>query len=219
VSKKQIAIIGAGGFAREVAWLIRDISRVSGEYEFAGFVVTDPSRLSDRDSRDLVRGDYDWLVRNAGRSVDALAIGIGDPAARLRVAQELQALVPALEWPALVHPTAHFDRALATLGEGVLLCAGVIGTVNIRLEPFSMCNLACTIGHEARIGRGSVLNPTVNVSGGVDMGEGVLVGTGVQILQYVKIGDRARIGAGAVVVKDVAPGQTVVGVPARPMLK
>jgi acetyltransferase-like isoleucine patch superfamily enzyme len=69
------------------------------------------------------------------------------------------------------------------------------------------------------IGRGCVLNPTVNISGGVELGSAVLVGTGAQILQYVKIGDGAVIGAGAVVNKDVNAETTVVGIPAKELIK
>jgi acetyltransferase-like isoleucine patch superfamily enzyme len=64
-----------------------------------------------------------------------------------------------------------------------------------------------------------VLNPTVNISGGVELGDGVLVGTGAQVLQYLKIGDGAQIGAGAVVNKNVNPDTTVVGVPAKELVK
>src|SRR5579863_7570752 len=53
---RRIAIVGAGGFAREVAWLIRDINRAKHTYELTGFIVSDPTRLSDHDSRDQVLG-------------------------------------------------------------------------------------------------------------------------------------------------------------------
>jgi sugar O-acyltransferase (sialic acid O-acetyltransferase NeuD family) len=209
MAKRRIIVLGAGGFAREVAWLIGDIG---GDLEFKGFAVSDTAKLGPHDSE--VLGDLDWLRSHKDR-FEGLALGIGSPAARLRLPAELANDFGDDFWPALVHPSAHFDRKSCKVGPGVLLCANVIGTVNLSFEPFCMLNLSCTIGHEARIGRGSVLNPTVNVSGGVDIGQGVLVGTGAQILQYLTIGDGAIVGAGAVVTKDVPPGATVVGMPAK----
>ena len=47
------------------------------------------------------------------------------------------------------------------------------------------------------------------------IGNGVLIGAGAKVIGNIKIGECARIGAGSVVVKDVPPRVTVVGVPAR----
>lgn len=212
---KRIVVVGAGGFAREVRWLIQEINAVSPEWTFGGYVVSDLAKLGEHDDRDAVRGDLRWLEAHA-QDVDALAIGIGTPAARLSISAELGRSLPQAEWPALVHPNVRMDRASCVLEAGALVCAGTIATVNVRFAAFSMVNLACTIGHEAVIGSGSVLNPTVNISGGVSLGTGVLVGTGAQILQYVKVGDGATVGAGAVVTRHVEPGATVIGIPAKP---
>jgi acetyltransferase-like isoleucine patch superfamily enzyme len=46
---------------------------------------------------------------------------------------------------------------------------------------------------------------------------GASIGSGAAILCGVTIGEKAMIGAGAVVTRDVAPGETVAGVPARPL--
>ena len=51
------------------------------------------------------------------------------------------------------------------------------------------------------------------------IGSGVYIGAGAKVLGPVKIGDGARIGANAVVITDVPPGATAVGVPARIMVK
>jgi sugar O-acyltransferase (sialic acid O-acetyltransferase NeuD family) len=214
----RLAIIGAGGFARELAWLVRDINRVEPRYEFLGYVVSDLSRVNEYDSREQILGDYEWLGENLGK-VDALAIGIGTPSTRKSVATQLEERFPQLEWPSLVHPTAQFECSSAQIGKGVSISAGVIGTVNITIEPFCLVNLSCTIGHEAWIGKYSVLNPTVNISGGAHLGEEVLIGTGAQILQYIRVGDRAKIGAGAVVTRDVGAGETAVGVPAKCLVR
>jgi sugar O-acyltransferase (sialic acid O-acetyltransferase NeuD family) len=215
---RRIAIIGAGGFARELRWLFSEIAadpkRQYEAFDVAGFLVSDLGKLGPHDS--AVLGDFDWLDAN---HVDALAMGIGTPAARLKVAEELKRRFPKLEWPTIVHPSVRFDAMTCKLEEGVILCAGVIASVNIVFEAFSMVDILCTIGHEARIGYGSAIYRSSNISGGDQIGTGVLVGTGAQILQYLTVGDHAIVGAGSVVTKNVEPMTTVVGIPAKTLVR
>jgi sugar O-acyltransferase (sialic acid O-acetyltransferase NeuD family) len=187
---------------------------VQPTYKFLGYVVTDLNSVGEHDSRDQILGDYDWLVANRNR-IDALALGIGSPTPRAKVEAAVRALLPQAEWPTLIHPSVIIDQRTAMIGEGALMCAGVVATVNVHLEPFALCNFGCTIGHETKVGRYSVINPGANLSGGVVIGERVLVGTGAQILQYRTVGHGATVGAGAVVTRDVAAETTVTGVPAR----
>ena len=214
---RRIAIIGAGGFARELRWLLSEIAedpnRRYEPFDVAGFLVSDRGKLGSHDSD--VLGEFDWLDNN---HVDALAMGIGTPEARLKVANELKQRFPIIEWPAIVHPSVRFDSGSCKVEEGVILCAGVIATVNVVFEAFSMVDILSTIGHEARIGAGSAIYRSANISGGDQIGKGVLVGTGAQILQYLIVGDHAIVGAGSVVTRNVAPMTTVVGIPARPLI-
>ncbi len=212
---KRIAILGAGGQAREIAWLIRDINRDRPVYEFLGYIVSDLLKPGKYDSREQVLGDESWLCANRDK-VDCLTIGIGAPAVRGKVADELTQQFPEITWPVLIHPHSILDRETCTLHPGVLVCAGAICTTNITLGPFSLINFGSTIGHDAQIGKACVVNPGANISGGVVLEDGVLVGTGAQVLQYLRVGAGAKVGAGAVVIQDVVAGSTVIGVPAKP---
>lgn len=219
MNAKNIVIIGASGFARELFWLIEEINSDSKRFNVLGFVVTDFTGEETRDENfpDLL-GGYQWIQDNLS-SVDGVAIGIGTPGPRVKVSRELKRMFPTLSWPSLIHPSFRTQRATFKPGEGIVICAGVIATVNVTIKDHAMVNLGCTLGHECVIGPCSVLNPNVNISGGANIGEGVLLGTGSQVLQYLSVGDSATVGAGAVVTKNVPPGVTVVGVPARPLIK
>ena len=80
---------------------------------------------------------------------------------------------------------------------------------------FSSCTL---IGHDGSI---AMLNQAYNVKldsvGKIDIGDNVFIGYGAIVLPNVTISSNAIVGAGAVVTQDVAEGDIVAGVPARPI--
>jgi hypothetical protein len=110
MTRKNIVVLGAGGMAREIAWLIRELNSTAEKYNFLGYVISNGSQVGPHDSRDELLGEYEWLTAHASM-VDAVVIGIGTPAARLKVAGEVRQILPNAEWPSLVHPRAEFDRA------------------------------------------------------------------------------------------------------------
>ena len=71
------------------------------------------------------------------------------------------------------------------------------------------------VGHNVNIGHRSILTAHCCIGGSAVIGNDCWIGLGAQIRNKVVIGDGAIIGMGAIVVKDVAPGVTVVGNPAR----
>ncbi|HYN88799.1 MAG TPA: DapH/DapD/GlmU-related protein, partial [Ardenticatenaceae bacterium] len=77
-----------------------------------------------------------------------------------------------------------------------------------------------TVGEGANIGAGTV---TCNYDGQrkhpTHIEAGAFIGSGTLLVAPVSVGRQARTGAGAVVTRDVAPGETVAGVPERPLRK
>lgn len=72
------------------------------------------------------------------------------------------------------------------------------------------------IGHNVQIGRGCVLVSQVGISGSTRLGDRVMIGGQGGLIGHLSIGSGARIGAQAGVMRDVGPGETVIGSPALP---
>lgn len=104
------------------------------------------------------------------------------------------------------------------IGEGCIICAGCILTTNIKVKDYVTFNLQCTVGHDTVINKYSAFMPTCNISGEVNIAEGVYCGTGVKIINLTSIGEYSTVGAGAVVTKPIPAKCTAVGVPAKPII-
>jgi len=212
---RPLFILGSGGQARELAQLVRDINRVSPSWDFAGYVSHDPAEVGRRLTLGAVVGTDDWLFENHPGA--AIGLGFGFPAVKSRVLARLRSAVVPFCFPNLIHPSARWDADLVQMGEGNVVAAGVSFTCDIHVGNHNLFNTACTVAHDVRVGDACVINPGASLSGDVRVENGVLVGTGARVLQGRVLGAGATVGAGAVVTHDVAPGLTVVGVPARPM--
>lgn len=207
---KTIAVFGAGGFGREVLWLVE---QTWGNVD-AVFVDGNPAVLGT-----TLHDRPVWSLEQAAAHGDvAVIVAVGKPQTRERiVAKVAEAGLP---FATIVHPRAELSRWIRW-GEGAVVCAGNVLTVDIDVGAHVHVNLDCTIGHDVILGDFTTLSPGVHVSGWVHFGKRVFVGTGATFVNGTHdaplvIGDDAVVGAGAVVARPVAPGTTVVGVPARP---
>ena len=72
------------------------------------------------------------------------------------------------------------------------------------------------IGHNVRIGRHCIIAGQVGISGSVVLGNFVALGGNAGIADHVTIGDGARVGGFGGVMRDIPPGETQIGIPARP---
>lgn len=86
------------------------------------------------------------------------------------------------------------DRVI--LGEGTVVCARTILTIDIKIGSHVIINLNSTIGHDAVIEDFVTIYPNVNISGMTYLGECSEYGTGMQIIQGIKIAENTIIGAG-----------------------
>lgn len=207
---KDIVIIGAGGFGREVAWLIEDINKTKPEWKIRGFVDENADLKGNFINGYLVLGDLEWLKSKEIYSVCA----VGNPKTKKNIINRL--VDSRVKYPILIHPSV-IKSDMTEIGEGSIICAGNILTVNIEVGKHVIINLDCTVGHDVQIGDYSTVLPSVNISGCVALKECVSIGTGSAIIQGVEIAENTIIGAGSIVIKDLPANCIAVGVPAKPI--
>ncbi len=144
-----------------------------------------------------------------------------------------------LSYPGFHAVTAHrFIHALNGLGVPILprfLSNLVRAATGIEIHPaarigrrfFIDHGMGVLIGETAEIGDDVTLYKGVTL-GGTSLGRGkrhptigndVVIGTNASVLGAITVGDGARVGAGSVVVRDVPPRATIVGIPGRIVLQ
>ncbi len=209
---KDIVIIGAGGFGREVAWLIEDINTQKQTWNIVGFIDEDETLLGKKINGYKVVGNLDWLVK---QNIHA-CIAIGNPKIKEKIVNKLKS--SKVIYPNLIHPSVIKSKYI-DYGEGCVICAGCILTVNIKLGNHIIINLDTTVGHDAIIKDYTTILPSVNISGFVKLEKSIIVGTGTQIIEGIQVAENAIIGASASVVRNIVESGTYVGVPAKRLIK
>lgn len=210
-----LAIVGAGGFGREVMPIARKVRPVGCEVVF---VVERESPMPDVNGHRVMLMDQFVALNGV---VKGFNIAIGDSMTRLRIAERLSnvGVTPI----AMVDPTVWQGDA-NEIGEGAILCPFVTITSNARIGRFFHANLYSYVAHDCVIGDFVTFAPGVKCNGNVSIEDHAYIGAGAILKQGIpgkplRIGARAVIGMGAVVTRDVPPGTTVIGNPARVMVR
>lgn len=208
---KKLVILGAGGFAREVAWLVTEINRAdaANSWDIVGFLQRSTDRPGDTiyGLPILRRAD----VAEYSPHIYAVA-AIGDPRIRERAVTEAKDL--GCRFATLIHPSVCMDQPSVKIGAGCMVCAGNTLTVNVTIGRHVILNLDCTVGHDTLIEDYVTVSPGCHLSGYSTLRRGAYLGTGAVTIEHREIGSRAIIGAGAVVTRDIPADVTAVGVPA-----
>lgn len=205
--KKDIYIIGASGFGREVAWLLEELS----EWNIKGFIDDNESiQQKEINGIDII-GTVDFLLER--KEPTNLVIAIGNPKVRSVIYEKLK-FNNNLVFPNIISKDVRISNTIK-LGIGNIICSHSILTVNINIGNFNHINLDCTIGHDVIMNDFITVYPSVNISGNVEIGSYCEIGTGTQIIQGKSIADNVIIGAGATIVKNVQENGVYVGVPVK----
>lgn len=206
---KDLYIIGAGGFGREVAWLVERINKVNPTWNIKGFIDDNESLWGTKEDAYNVVGGCDYL-KTLGDVYAVCAVG----SARVRKIIIGKLKGSNVKFATVIDPAAIVSNRVE-VGEGTIICAGTIITVDIKIGNHVIINLDCTLGHDDVIADYVTVYPSVNISGNVTVGECSELGTGMQIIQGKNIAPNTIVGAGAVVVKDLNESGTYVGSPAK----
>lgn len=206
----RIAIVGAGGFGREVFDVIDAMTTNGADLEVVGFLDDGHPEAATLTPYGVPHLGPVSLLDDMPPDIQFI-VGVGSSSDRRRIV----AAFPQRTSPVLVHPAASRGRAVE-LAPGTVVCAGARLTNNIRVGRHVHLNLNSTIGHDSTIGDFVTISPLAALSGYVTLENQVTLGTGVSVNPGVTIGKGTTVGSGAVVVGDLPPGVVAVGVPARP---
>lgn len=208
MAERKIAIIGAGGHARETSLLL--VQCGVARDQIAGFFV------DDRYWSDTLVEDFpQFRMRDFDPASFDAVVAIGDSALR----RAMVAAMPAdTYYPGLVHPSSITPPGFKA-GEGVIVHAGCIITTNVTLNRHVQLNRGTQIGHDSVLGDFSTTAPGAIVSGNCTIGMTSYLGAMSCIRERQRVGDNAIVGMGSVVVTDVPDHATYVGNPARPLVR
>ena len=212
------AVYGASGFGREVMPLMsQNIKRLNITKDRLVFIDDNPE-LTEVNGYQVLSYDK-FLAFEASSHHIVFAIASGE----IRGDLSLRCKEDGIELLS-VRASNVVTMDSVDIGEGAVLSPFVTLTSNIEIGRHFHANIYSYVAHDCVIGDYVTFAPGVKCNGNVHIGDGAYIGTGAIIRQGrpgnpIRIGKGAIVGMGAVVTKDVLPGVTVVGNPARVLSK
>ena len=207
---KELIIVGASGFGREVLRIIEDINEVTPTWEVLGFLDDNPNALDGVECEYEIIGTIkEWQPKPN----QWLACALAFPEVKKKVVATLKER--GANFTILVHPHAAINPR-SVIGEGTIITNNCSISDNVHIGSFCTI-LGSGIAHDACVGDYSTLSGRCMLNGHVKVGTMVYMGCGVLVAPSKKIGDGATVGIGSVVVSDVKAGYKVFGNPAKKM--
>jgi sugar O-acyltransferase (sialic acid O-acetyltransferase NeuD family) len=179
-----------------------------------GFIDDDPVKLA---------GSHPWPVW--GRSIlqkdtDSKVLAVpGGPLSFRKRKEHIDSLqLPHSRMATVIHPSASIGRQVQ-LGINCLIMAGVVITSNAIVEDHVCILPNSVVHHDSRIGAYTLMGSLVSVAGGTQIGSNCYIGSGSKIMNGITVGNGVLIGLGSNVIRNVAPGITIAGNPAKELKK
>ncbi len=204
---QRLAIFGASGHGKVVA----DIAQSAGWQSVTFFDDAWPDAIQNGHWE--IQGNTTTMLANLNQ-FDGAIVAIGNNEIRWQKQQQILKREGLLA--TIVHPSAIVSQ-YAEIGTGTVIMPNAVINAYATIGDACIINTGAIIEHDCIIGNAVHIAPSATLCGNTSVGELSWFGVGATSRQGSKIGSNATIGAGAVVIKEVADGETVIGCPAKPI--
>lgn len=204
---KNLLIIGARGWGREVFWSFQENS--SEEYIIKGFLDDNKQAL------DGVLGIFPPILSSVEEYTpledDVFFCALGDPFYRKKyieiIANKGGRFVTFISPKAIVSPNVE-------IGEGVFIGANTVISENVTIGNYSMIHGFCTLGHDVQIGDNVSIEAYCFFGGYSSVGDNSIIHVRSTVIAHKKVGTNTSVGACSLVIRNVKDGTHVFGYPA-----
>lgn len=217
---KKIIIIGGKGTPIVIAEQIQDaIDKFGAQYELLGFAFDDESFGNEISGFPILEKTVN--VYNKFKMHDDVFYvfslyrsDIIEDRIKLRESYG----IPTEKYITFIHPLATVARS-AKLGFGNIVLANVVINPNVKMGHFNTFNSNALVGHDSLLGDSNFMAGHSIIGSNLKIGNGNFFGLNCSVKNFINMGDFNIVGMAANVVKNVESNQTLIGNPAKPVIK